>query len=190
MKTSIKLAILLAASLVTTLTGCKKADEAVPVNTPTEIANATLGQATIKGQVFIDRDLANDQNSDGEQLPENINTDPAAGLQILVSANYGINGTNETINKFVTVDANGAFSFTMPAEEVGTNVRLEFLKLEGKQNRDGLDSDLDGEFDDEEEEDGFFEFRATSVSVKPGQTEIVPNQFFTGFVSTANPSFF
>lgn len=177
-----KSALVLAASLMIGLTGCKKADEAVPLDSPTNIVNSTLGQATIKGKAFIDTDITPRGNEDAEDR----NTTPAAGLQILVSANYSINGRTETINQFVTVGSDGTFSFMVAAEDAGTTVRLEFLKLEGEQTREVV---IDGD-DEDITEAGFYEFSATSVSVRPGKTEILANRFFTGFTSTANPSFF
>lgn len=179
-----KTASLVAASLLIAMSSCKPADEATPVETPESTINATLSTGTVKGKAFIDTDLT----EDGEEDAEDRNSTPAEGLQILVSATYEVNGENEVLNKFVTVDNNGVFEFTMPAEAEGTTIDLEFLKLEGTQTRDVF---LPGETDtDEVPETGFYEFNDASVTLKPGKVEILENQIFTGFTSTAQPSFF
>lgn len=173
MKKVFKSAMLLAIGSALVVSSCKKADEATPLE------NAT-STATIKGQLFCDKDLTND--SKGSDF---VNTDAASDAKIKVTTYSDIEGDGDAIVKIVSVDGSGNFSFTVPAVGNGATVEIEALDYETSQKFNYND----GGTQKEATESGYFPGKSIDeVTVYPGQTKLLGKTTLSGFKSTQNPS--
>lgn len=106
------------------LTSCKK----------DEPATSELGEATINGNVWADLDQTDDFES-GIYV-QNLNPEGVEGMTVYIEVNTSsyvqnpVAGYDYEVRTYTaTTDANGDYSFTLPATEDGFNVTIRFEDL-------------------------------------------------------------